>query len=90
MTEQEPVEGPAHDRAHHHDGEEERLPPGPIVILGQVREDERGGEGLGAEGEVEDPRRLIGQYKADRNQRVRASVGHAREREAEELLHTYA
>ena len=88
VAEDEPVEGVAHDRTHHHHGQEERLPPGPAVVLGQVREDERRGEGLRPEGEVEDPRRLIGQDQADRHERVRAPVGHARKREAEQLLHS--
>ena len=57
--------------------------PDQFVVLGQVREDERRGKGLGAEGEVEDPRRLIRQDQADRHEGVRAPVGHARQRESE-------
>ena len=75
------------DRAHHHHRDQEGLEPGPVVVLGEVREDEGRGEGLRAEGEVEDAGGLIGQDQADRHERVGAPVGDAREREPEELLH---
>ena len=45
------------------------------------------GEGLGAEGEVEDAGGLIGQDEADRHDGVGAPVGDPREGETEKLLH---
>ena len=61
----------------------------PVHPVGvQLGVDDRGGVGLGGEGEVEDPGRPIGQDQPDRDQRERAPVRDGEQREAEELPHS--
>ena len=87
MPEEEVIEGQADERRHDHDRDHEGREPGPVLVLRQEGEHERGGERLRPEGEVEDAGGLIGQDETDRHDGVGAPIRNARQGETEEVLH---
>ena len=84
VLEEQPVECVTDRRTEQDDGDEERSPLRPAVRDGDV-EDDRRDVRLGAEGQVEHTRRLVGEHEAGGHQGVGAPVGDARERVGEEL-----